>query len=198
MKRALMLHGTDGSPTELAWQGWLQQQLVADGWQVFFPQLPDCHRPNLATYDAFLQRAGWDVTDGLVIGHSSGATTTLHLLGQDWFPHVRAAVLVGTFLREDLVKTAPWYEPGQFDQLFVDEFDTAQLRTAADAFYFVHGDNDPYCDYAEARQLCAQLDGTFITLSGAGHIASSANIAEMPELVGELVNDGIMRGTKKA
>lgn len=192
MKRAVILHGTDGSPDELPWQSWLMYQLESAGYQVYFPQLPDCHTPNLATYDSFLCDSGWDFTDNIVIGHSSGATAALHLLGQEWFPHVGAVVLVGTFLNERLLGGASWYEPGQFNQLFVEVFDPARLASKSDAFYFVHGDNDPYCDYDEAKLLCDQVGGIFITMPGAGHIAKSSGISELPQLAEQFHHDKIL------
>ena len=192
MKRAVILHGTDGSPTELAWQVWLKKQLEDSGYEVFFPLLPDNHTPDLAKYDEFLQNSRWDFTDNVVIGHSSGATALLHLLQQDWFPHIRAAVLVGTFLEESRVKSAAWYDPGQFDKLFIEEFQPGRIRSGADKFYFVHGDDDPYCDYDLARQLCEQVDGTFITIPGGGHIASASGVAELPALTAILTADGLL------
>ena len=191
-KRAVILHGTDGSPTELAWQTRLKRQLEESGYEVYFPQLPECHTPNLAIYDRFLQDSGWDFEGNIIIGHSSGATAVLHLLQQDWFPKVRAAVLVGTFLNESLVKAADWYVPGQFDNLLVEEFAAEILHKKAEAFYFVHSDDDPFCDYAAARQLCGQLDGTFVTMHGAGHIGKAANIAELPALTDRLKLDGLL------
>lgn len=190
--KAVILHGTDGSPDELKWQAWLEKQLTESGFAVYFPQLPDSHTPNPIVYDQFLRDSGWDFQDNIIIGHSSGATEVLHLLSQDWFPHVKAVVLVGAFLNEQLLEAASWYEPGQFDNLFVDEFDTNKIAAKSDAFYFVHGDNDPYCDYDEARKLCEKLNGTFITLSGAGHIAKSSAITEIPELLDTLRNDGLL------
>lgn len=191
-KRAAMLHGTDGSPDELPWQAWVKEQLESSGYEVYFPQLPDCHEPNLATYENFLQDSGWDFEDNILLGHSSGATTALHLLGQSWFPRVRATVLVGTFLNERLLDDVSWYEPGQFDDLFVETFDPKLIASKSDAFYFVHGDDDPYCDYTEARELCDQVGGTFITMRGSGHIARSSGVSELPLLTEKLRADGLV------
>lgn len=191
-KRAVILHGTDGSPTRLAWQVWLKEQLEANGYEVYFPQLPECHTPNLATYDRFLKDSGWDFADNIVISHSSGATTALHLLQQDWFPHVRATVLVGTFLNERLMDAASWYVKGQFDHLFVDELSVDTIKARSTSFYFVHGDDDPYCDYGEAGQLCKRLGGEFITLHGAGHIGKSANIQSIPSLMKALKDSRVL------
>lgn len=189
MKRAVILHGTDGSPTELSWQRWMENELKASGYEVYFPQLPECHTPDLELYDQFLQRSGWDFSDNLIIGHSSGATTLLHLLQQNWFPKINTAVLVGTFLNERLLDDVVWYEPGQFNQLFGETFDPKVIKQNAERFYFVHGDDDPYCDYNEAKELCASLGGTLLTISGGGHIAKSSGIIELPILMSELHQD---------
>lgn len=192
MKRAVILHGTDGSPIELAWQAWLKAQLEASEYEVYFPQLPGCHKPNLKKYDMFLRNSAWNFSGNIIIGHSSGATTLLHLLQQDWFPRIRAAVLVGTFLNEKLLHQASWYKPGQFDDLFVEDFDVAKIQQKAEQFYFVHGDNDPYCDYDEAKSLCEELHGIFLTVHGGGHIASSAAIEKLPILTDRLQVDGLL------
>lgn len=192
MKRAVILHGTDGTPTGLPWQGWLQRRLEQAGYEVFFPQLPECHRPDLSVYDAFLQQSGWDFSDNIVIGHSSGATTLLHLLAADWFPKIKAAVLVGTFLNERLLKEVKWYEPGQFDALFIETITPEKIKQGAKAFYFVHGDDDPYCDYAEAKQLCREVDGTFITITGGGHISTSPKFEKLTQLTEVLRREGLL------
>jgi predicted alpha/beta hydrolase family esterase len=192
VKRAAILHGTDGSPTELVWQTWLKDALEHAGYDVYFPQLPNCDEPNVATYDAFIQKSGWDFHDSILIGHSSGATTALHLLQQDWFPHVRSTILVGTFLNEDLVHNASWYTPGKFKNLFVDTFDVKKIRNKSGSFYFVHGDDDPYCDYQAAKDLCDDVGGTFIAMHGAGHIAKSAGITKLPLLLDKLKTDSVL------
>lgn len=193
MKRAIILHGTDGSPTKSAWQSWLQKCLEDDGYEVFFPQLPECHTPNVEKYDAFLKGSGWNFADNVIIGHSSGATTALHLLNKPNFPKAKAVILVETFLNERLLTIAEWHEPGQFDSLFVEDFDMQRIRDKANKFYFVHGDDDPYCDYHEAKQLCANLDGVFLTVPEGGHLGSNSNVAELPFLVDRLREDGLLQ-----
>ena len=192
MRRAVILHGTDGSPDELPWQAWLRNELEANAYSVYFPQLPNCHTPNLEIYDEFLHSSNWDFSDNLVIGHSSGATTILHLLSQGWFPKVQAAVLVGTFLNERLLDGVTWYTPGQFDHLFVEDVNPLLIKNKAGAFYFVHGSDDPYCDYGDAKQLCNQLGGTFLTLAGGGHIARSSGVRDLAILTERLKADRLL------
>ena len=181
MKRAVILHGTSGNPS-INWLPWVRAQLEDEGYEVWVPQLPDADYPNRFTYDEFLKSADWDFTDNLLIGHSSGATTILNLMSTDWFPHIKTAVLVGAFLNENLTKKTDWYEQGQFDNLFPSEgFDAERLSTKADRFYFLHGDNDPYCELEPAQQLSDKVNGTLVVIPGGKHLSS--NRKEIPEII---------------
>lgn len=191
MKRAVILHGTDGKPTD-QWFNWLKRTLEQAGYQVFAPTLPNNHTPNRKLYERFLRESDWDFNDNLIVGHSSGATTVLNLLSSTWFPHIKAAVLVGTFLNEKLTKDADWYEPGQFDDLFTINFDINELKRKASAYYFVHGDNDPFCDIDDARALCQQLGGKFITIKNGHHLGGTSQITELPDLERALRKDKII------
>jgi len=53
MKRAIILHGTDGNP-ESNWFPWLKARLEAEGYEVWVPLLPENHTPNRETYGNFL------------------------------------------------------------------------------------------------------------------------------------------------
>lgn len=192
LRKASIIHGTDGSPRDIAWQSWLKNELEGKGCKVWFPQLPECHAPNVEVYDQFFTDSEWDFADNLIVGHSSGATATLHLLNRADFPQVKAVVLVATFLNERLLKGVSWYEPGQFKKLFVEEFDVEKIKNKAQKFYFVHGDDDPYCDYEEAKKLCEKLGGTFLTIRGGGHIAKTSGITELPTLIEALRRDGLI------
>lgn len=185
MKRAVLLHGTDGSP-EYHWFPWIKNLLEQAGYQVFAPELPNNHRPNRFTYEDFLRSSGWDFTDNILVGHSSGATTVLNLLSSDWFPHVKTAVLVGTFLDEKLVKDIDGFENDQFEQLFLPDYDPELIRSKSDHFIFVHGSDDPYCDIDDARTLCEEIGGTFITIENGKHLNRDTGITEIPELVKSL------------
>lgn len=191
MKRAVLLHGTDGSPND-HWFPWLKIELEESGYEVFAPTLPENHTPNRDVYDEFLKKSNWDFTDNLLIGHSSGTTTILNLLMADWFPKVKAAVMVGTFLNEKLTKSADWYETGQFDNLFVQDFDTEKIKSNCPKFIFVHGDNDHACNYNDAKEFCQKLGGDFITIKNGAHLSGSSGITEIPEIVEKLTEKGLL------
>lgn len=185
MKKAVLLHGTDGSPDD-HWFPWLKKELEERGYSVFAPTLPENHTPSRDVYEEFLKNTGWDFSDNLLIGHSSGTTTILNLLMADWFPKVKASVMVGTFLNEKLTKSADWYESGQFDNLFVQVFDVESIKSKCSEFIFVHGDNDPACEYGDAKEFCQELGGDFITIKNGAHLSGSSGITEIPEMVEKL------------
>jgi len=181
MKKAVILHGTNNTPSD-NWYPWAKNELETRGYTVYTPLLPDNHAPNKATYEDFLKHSGWDFSDNIVIGHSSGATTALNLLMSDWFPKIKALVLVGTFLNENLLDGASWYVKGQFDNLFPEAgFNPELVRAKSNTSFFIHGDNDPYCSFEEARSFAKSVHGELIVVENGLHLSS--NSKELPELV---------------
>lgn len=180
MKKAVILHGTDGNP-EANWLPWVKNQLVEYGYDVWIPLLPENHTPNICIYDKFLKESGWDFTNNLLVGHSSGATAVLNLLQCEWLPKVDTVILVGTFLNEKLLEGVSWYEPGQFDNLFSEKLDIELIKNKANNFYFIHGDDDTYCDTNDARKLSEEVSGKFIAVPEGKHLSS--NRTELPEIL---------------
>lgn len=189
MKKVVALHGTDGSPAN-CWFPWLSTVLTAAGNQVWFPDLPENHTPNRSLYENFLKNADWDFAQNTLIGHSSGATTILNLLQSDWFPAVDTIILAGVFLNERLLADIDWYEPGQFDGLFTEDFDVQKIKQKAKKFYFIHGDNDRYCSFEDARDFAEKLGATFISVAGGKHLSS--NREDLPEVLPILKEEGVI------
>lgn len=185
MKKAVLLHGTDGS-TQDQWFPWLNRELELAGYSVFSPELPESHTPSRIKYEDFLKSSGWDFKDNILIGHSSGATTILNLCMTDWLPKLKAVVMIGSFLNQDLVKKAQWYEKGQFDDLFRDNYNIKKIKKKSDNFIFVHGSDDPYCSIDDARNLCDKLNGEFITIKRGHHLGGDSGIFEIPQIIDEL------------
>lgn len=96
MKRAVLIHGTDGNP-ENNWFPWVRAKLEAAGYEVWAPAMPENHTPNREVYGDFLFSSGWDFTDNLVIGHSSGAVEVLNLLMDPRCPNIKLGVMVGAW-----------------------------------------------------------------------------------------------------
>lgn len=191
MKRVTILHGTSNKLTD-HWLPWAKRAFERSGYKVYMPLLPQNDVPNKDAYEKFLRGSGWDFTDNVLVGYSSGATTVLNLLSADWFPHVQTVVLVGTFLDEKRTKAAPWYTPGQFDNLFLPKYDPKAIKSKVDRFYFIHGSDDPWCDIDDAKALCERLGGTFITVPNGGHLSASTGTTEIPKLEEALRKDSIL------
>jgi predicted alpha/beta hydrolase family esterase len=106
----------------------------------------------------------------------------LNLLATDWFPHVEKVILVGTFLNQDQVVNAQWYESGQFDNLFAaNGFDAVNLAKKSNSFVFIHGDNDPYCSVDDAKKLAGDMGAEMVVVKEGLHLSS--NRKELPELL---------------
>lgn len=181
MKKAVILHGTDGSPAA-NWFPWLKAELEKLDFEVWVPELPGSHTPNSVVYNDFLLSSGWDFADNLVVGHSSGAVSILNLLADDRFPKINMGVLVGAWARMDETDL----DREQFKNLFPEAgFDFEKIKTKAKRFIFVHADDDPYCPIEQARYLCRELSGEFVLMPGMGHFSQKLDprFSTFPELL---------------
>ncbi len=177
MKKAVILHGTDGSP-ELIWIPWLKAKLEAAGYEVWTPQLPDCDKPNRDTYADFLFGSGWDFTNNIVVGHSSGAVEVLNLLMDKHMPHIRLGVMVGAWMGG---LPNGYDDPEVFAHLFPRHgFKFRHIRAQADQLAFLHGSDDPYCPVEQAVTLAAKLTAPLLIVPGGGHLGKQ--FPELPQL----------------
>jgi predicted alpha/beta hydrolase family esterase len=181
LKKAVILHGTDGSPEE-NWFAWLREELKTRGYEVWLPQLPDAHEPNAKKWTHFLLRNGWDFTDNLLIGHSAGAVEVLHFLQNlSGDTHIKNAVLVGVF-SQVLAEEPDWK---QLKGLFEEPFDFAKIKPKAEKFLIVHGDNDPWCDPKQAQYIAQQVAEEYIEIPGGQHFSTALDpsYTKFPKLI---------------
>ncbi len=178
MKRAAILHGTDGNP-EANWFPWLKGKLEAEGYAVWVPLLPENHTPNRQVYNDFLLGLGWDFTDNIVVGHSSGAVEVLNLLMDERCPRVKMAVMLGVWAGG--LPNEYEEDNTQFDNLFPPEgFDFERIRSKAESIALLHGDDDPYCPLEQAKYIAAQLDAPLTVVPGGHHLGGK--FTELPVL----------------
>lgn len=178
MKKAVILHGTDGNP-EANWFPWLKQQLEEQGYEVWVPLLPENHTPNREVYNNFLFNSGWDFTNNIIIGHSAGAVSILNMLMDDRCPHIKLGAMVGAWSHMQDTDL----DIDQFKHLFPPEgFDFPLIKSKADKLVFLHGDNDPLCPLAQARWLAEQLDSEITIVPYAGHFYGK-DWHEIPQLM---------------
>jgi predicted alpha/beta hydrolase family esterase len=177
-KKAVLLHGTDGTP-DANWFPWLKAKLEAAGYEVWVPQLPDCHEPNRDTYGDFLFGNGYDFTDSLLIGHSSGAVEVLNLLMDKRCPHIKMGVMVGAWAGG--IPNGYPSDCTQFARLFPRwGFKWRHIRANADKLAFLHGGDDPYCPVEQAVTLATKLKAPIQLVPNGGHLGKG--FSELPQV----------------
>jgi predicted alpha/beta hydrolase family esterase len=176
MKKAVILHGTDGTP-EVNWFPWLKGQLEAVGYEVWVPLLPDNHTPDRTKYNDFLLGSGYDFTDAVVVGHSSGAVSVLNLLMDERCPKIHMGMMVSAWDHG----TPQGMDYEQFKNLFpAGGFDYELIKSKADRLAFLHSADDPYCPVDQAEHLAKMLSASITILQNGHHLGS--RFVELPEL----------------
>lgn len=165
MKKALILHGTNGNSNE-NWFPWLKEELEKNGYEVWVPDLPGSDKPNIQRYNQYIfGNKDWTFdSDTVLIGHSSGAVAILGLLQA--LPSgsmVKGCYLIGSF-RNDLKWDA-------LKELFNEPFNFDLIKEKSRLFYFLHSDNDPYCPLDHAEYLHEKIGGDLIVLPGQKHFS---------------------------
>lgn len=172
----VILHGTSATSAD-NWFPWLKGELESRGHEVWAPDLPDADKPDVTTYNKFLLSSGYDFSDAVVIGHSSGAIEINGLLQE--LPEdvvLNTAILVGVF-KGDL----DWDSLKAMDIPYSYE----RIKKHARTFIVVHSEDDPYCPFDDAKDVAKQLDAEFISFKDLGHfsIGLDARFTEFPELI---------------
>lgn len=181
MKKAIILHGWEGDHT-LHWYPWLKKQLEELRYEAWVPDLPGADYPSVVRYTDFLLGKSWDFANNLIIGHSAGAIEVLGLLQS--LPHdvnVNTAVLVSSFTGE--VPKGSDYD--HLKDLFEVPFDFELIRSKANQFIFVHGDNDAFCPLDQAQYLADQVHGDMNVIANGQHFITDNDPKwrEFPELL---------------
>lgn len=165
MKNILILHGT-GDDSEANWFQWLKEELEKQGYKVWVPDLPKANWPNIERYNKFILPQWQFNQDSIIIGHSSGATAILGLLGA--LPEgvgIDKAILVAGFV-DDL----GWKS---LTGLFKKPFNWEVIRKKAKKFILIHSDNDPFVSLEQGKFLKDKLKGKLIIIKGEKHFSIS-------------------------
>lgn len=182
MKKAVLLHGTDGTP-DGGWRPYVKAELEKRGYEVWVPALPNNHTPNMQVYNNFLLDGQWDFEENLVIGHSSGAVQVLNLLMDARCPSLAGAVMVGAWAHNEDTDM----ETDQFKDTFPPNgFDFSLIKSKTKKLLFLHGSNDPYCPLEQAKWLAEQLGSDIVVIQGGGHLGGENGFGPFPQLIAEL------------
>lgn len=167
MKTAWLLHGTGGSNTDYFWFADTKQFLEANGYDVWWPLLPNTDNPNLAETSSFISaNMPAPNEDTIIIGHSSACPVIMYLLQYAKTP-VKQVILVAGFYQAI-------GDEGASDAMLPDGgFDWAAIKAAAKEIILINSDNDPWgCDAAQAQPVAKELGAQFVLAAGQGHMGS--------------------------
>lgn len=181
MRRAIILHGTMGSP-QGNWFLWLSKQLQNRGLEIWLPQLPNSNNPSLREWKEFvINECPFEIdSNTMLIGHSSGAicATILAQLLQN----VGAVIGVSVFCDNSL----DW-DPNS--RLFDIEFDWPKLRQISKKILYIHSDDDPYVPLEKAEFVARESGAELLLWPNQGHfnLEKDQKYSEFPKLLNELI-----------
>ena len=142
--------------------GRTQRELIAKGYSVSIPELPDADNPDLAKW---LPRALEEKFDNetVVIGHSCGCPLILSIL-EKIKVKVKKSILVAGF-------STPLPDgPAKILQV---KYDWGKIKNNCGEFIFINSDNDPWgCDDKKGMEMWEKLGGRLILWHGEGHMGS--------------------------
>lgn len=186
MKRAFIVHGWDGHPNE-AWFPWLKTKLSERDFDVQVLQMPTPETPKMETWIPYLASAiGNPDENTFLIGHSMGVQTILRYLETIETPIGGVIAVAGFFtLRqgsiggpEDEKVAEPWLTV---------PMDLAKIKKNAANITAIFSDNDKFVPLENVDLFRKGLNAETIVIHNKGHMGSSDNVPELPEVLREII-----------
>ena len=172
--RVVVLHGYQASPAA-HWFGWLADDLRPAGVEVAIPELPDAHDPEPHAWAAAAGAViGTPDERTVVVGHSLGCVTALHVLASapgDW--RLGGLVLVAGF-------DVPQPAVPEVDAFTATAPDVARVAAVTVHRHVVGADDDTTVAPADTRALAERLGATFDVVPGGGHLRAQDGFDTLP------------------
>lgn len=181
MKKAIIIHGTEGHPKE-NWFPWLKKELEKAGYKVSVPQFPSppVVPAKIAEWFEVLKDFPID-KNTILIGHSLGSVFTLRILEKLKEP-VPAAFLVGAPIG---VKPILNYDRDVSFSGF--DFGWDAIKKNAKRFVVFQSDDDPYVSLGNGKELSKHLGIKLYFIPNSGHFNERAGYTKFPQLLQEIL-----------
>ena len=173
MKKVLLVHGFEGSPNG-GWRPWLMAELEKQDIYACALPMPNPAEPICEEWVGELERyVDANSNDEIyLVGHSLGTPAILRYLELPNAPKISGAVLVSGPI--DIVLNK------KISSFLDKEFDFKTIKTKADKFCVIHGDNDPNVPLDNAEKLAKELECELIVVKNGGHLNGSIGWTKLP------------------
>lgn len=183
MSRAIILHGTGGSP-EGNWFPWLGGELTEAGASVLIPRFPTPEGQSLDCWmEVFARQAGELRGDDVVIGHSMGCGFALRMLEGAREP-VRASFFAAGFLGA----IGNEYYDNLNASFFDEDIDWDRIRENAGIVKCYRGSDDPYVPAAKGEEFGRIMGCKPVVIEGGGHLNADRGFSKF-----ELLRDDVLK-----
>ena len=166
MKQAILLHGTGGSDNDYFWFSDTKSFLEKNGYDVWWPLLPNTNSPNLQETVEFVEEEMPPIDEeSIIICHSSACPLILYMM-QFFLISVKQVILVSGY-----------YEKinNESNSMLPDSFDWSEIKSKSKEFILINSENDPWkCTDEQARIAAKSLESPLIVNFGQGHMGSGS------------------------
>ncbi|TSC68052.1 MAG: hypothetical protein G01um101472_169 [Parcubacteria group bacterium Gr01-1014_72] len=183
-KRTFLIHGWDGRPDN-HWFPWLKAELVARGFEVFAPAMPNHAYPKISEWVSMLNDwVGEPDEETFLVGHSIGCQTILRYLETVPNAKIGGAVFVAGWLSlqnlsSNEIKVAkPWLETA---------IDFGKLKTWARTFVALMSDNDQSVSLEQGIEFANKIGAKVILEKGKGHFTKADGVTALPSVLSALL-----------
>lgn len=170
MKKVFIVHGMNSAPNK-AWRPWLMAELAKHDIWACSLAMPGDENPICEEWVQALKSAIGKQEEIYLVGHSLGVRAVLRYLEEG--NKARGVLLVsGRFGKPSSDKLGSFYDQ---------PIDFGEVKTQAEHFVVIHGDDDPNVPYEDGKQIAKSLECELITIPNGGHLSGKAQCFELPE-----------------
>lgn len=184
-KIVYIIHGF-GSEPERGWRPWLRNQLVARGYEVVMPAMPNPNMPMPLDWLAKLQEVITKLDENtIIVGHSLGANTAMRFL-ESLSDDVKIGKLITVAAVVDRVTVTGDAE--KLIRLWTSiQIDAEKVKSRAGEIVSFFSDNDPFIPLETEVVMREKFGARIIIGHDKAHYNSASGMTESPELLEEIL-----------
>jgi uncharacterized protein len=177
MKSVYLFHDAYSGPHK-EWLPWVKHELEKVGYAVFAPELPVGPVQSLASWDKIFTPFEKRIdTQSILIGHGIGALYVLNLLAR------REGMIEKAILVSGFAEKIPHQGFNYIAKSYLQNFDWHTLRQKSQAWYVIHGTDDPFIPFDAGKRLSQNLEARFIPVEEGGHLNQASGFTQNTQVL---------------